>query len=109
MMPNNNLTLFQTLKDGIAALAKNTLADFFEEAVADGNAILLAWKTKITNWSELLARGEIDADDLRSLVLGERDLLQLEALRQKGLALIRVDQFKRDLCNLVVTVVTGLI
>jgi len=40
---------------------------------------------------------------------GEKDLLKMDALTQEGLALVRIDQFKNDVCNLIVSTVTAII
>lgn len=108
-MPINYQELFRTLKDGIADLAKKSLNEYINEAVSDGNNIITDMKTNIQNWSQLLANGEIDADNFKSLILGEKDLLKMNALSHAGLALIRIDKFKDDVCNLVVNTVTTLI
>ncbi len=66
-------------------------------------------RNDIQNWSTMLANGEIDADNFKSLVLGQKDLLKMDAIEHAGLVLIRVDQFKLDICNLLINTVTSIV
>jgi hypothetical protein len=43
------------------------------------------------------------------LVLGQKDEIELVALKQAGLAEVTVDQFKLDICNLITSTITALI
>lgn len=99
-------TIFSTLKDGVFDLAKNSLNDFVSQAQADGTSVLNSMKRNLQKWTTQLANKEMSVDDFSDLVLGQKDLLELVALKQAGLALIRIDQFRTDLLNLVVSTIT---
>jgi len=102
-------SLFKTLQSNITDLAKQSLSDYLTQATSDGDAVLSNLKDKIDLWSLQLSTGDLDSDDFKSLILGEKDLMKMDALTQQGLALIRVDQFKNDVCNLIINTVTTII
>jgi hypothetical protein len=73
-----------------------------DAAISDGTAFVEKIKADLERWSQLLASGALSKDDFAWLVQGKKDLAELEALEQAGLALARLDQFRTDLINLVV-------
>ncbi|MDN3547690.1 hypothetical protein [Mucilaginibacter aquaedulcis] len=108
-MAVNFKNVLETLKNGITDLAEKNLKDFVAGATADGQAILDGLKNDLQQWTEELAAGQLSKDDFSELVKGEADLLKLVALKQAGLAAIRVDQFKSDVVNLITSTIVGLI
>ena len=108
-MPLDLSNIFKTLEGNIVNLAKQSMSDYLSQGIIDGTAIVNNMRDKIEQWTLDLSAGVIDADDFKSLVLGEKDLLKMTALTQAGLALIRVDKFKNDVCNLIINTVTAVI
>jgi hypothetical protein len=90
------------IEEGVKELAKNTLKGYKDEAVTDAKAFLAASKDDLQRWATLLANGELSQDDFEWLVIGRKDVAALHALKQKGLALVRIDRFKNALLNLVI-------
>lgn len=90
------------VEEGVKGLAKNTIKGFKDEAVTDAKAFLDASKDDLQRWTKLLANGELSQDDFEWLVMGRKDVAELHALKQKGLALVRIDRFKNALLNLVI-------
>src|SRR5882672_2087779 len=107
-MPINFANVLKALKSGIVDLAEKDLKDFVTAATKDGKAILNAMKDDLKRWTQLLADGELSKDDFADLVLGQKDNLEMVALKQAGLAEITVDQFKNDLFDLITNTVIGL-
>jgi len=101
--------VLNTLKTGIVNLAQTTLKDYVAQATQDGQAILNELKDNLKTWTQALADGSLSKADFGDLVLGQKDLLEMVALKQAGLAVIQVDQFKMDVINLIKTTITGLI
>lgn len=91
-----------TIEKGVEELAKKTLKGFKEEAVDDAKAFLEGSKDDFKRWTKLLAQGELLQDDFEWLVLGRKDVAELHALKQAGLALVRIDRFKNALLDLVI-------
>ncbi len=91
-----------TLKDGVLDLAKQGLKGFREEALKDGQNFLEKSKEDLRRWTKLLASGELSQEDFEFLVLSKKDVAEMHALKQAGLALVRIDRFKSGLLNLVI-------
>ncbi|OYW29628.1 MAG: hypothetical protein B7Z47_04575 [Chthoniobacter sp. 12-60-6] len=98
MNPN---TLKQIEKD-IAALAKTLFKQFAKQAEADGKAFLETTKAQTEEWLQELAAGEISEKNFESLVRGERDLAEMTALKQAGLAQVSIDTFTRGVIDIIV-------
>ena len=90
------------IEEGVKELAKKTLKGFKDEAVTDTKAFLDASKEDLKRWTKLLAQGELSQDDFKWLVLGRKDVAELHALKQAGLALVGIDRFKNALLDLVI-------
>jgi len=101
--------LFHILTQGVARLAKESLPDYFKDAVYDGDSIILDLKTSIADWTQLLVNEEIDAANFGSLINGEKELLNMKALARAGLTDFDTQQFKDDVFNLITSTVTGLV
>ncbi|MDN5288445.1 MAG: hypothetical protein JWR38_4719 [Mucilaginibacter sp.] len=108
-MPIDFAKAFKALKNGIVDLAEKDLKDYIAAATKDGNDILNAMKDDLKRWTKLLASGDLTKNDFTDLVLGQKDNLELVALKQAGLAEIAADQFKSDLFDLITNTIIGLI
>ncbi len=91
-----------TIEKGVKQLAKKTLKGFKDQAVSDTKEFLEASKKDLKRWTKLLAKGELSQDDFEWLVLGRKDVMELHALKQTGLALVRIDRFKNALLDLLI-------
>lgn len=56
----------------------------------------------LSDGQRLLAQGELTHDDFEWLVLGRKDVIELHALKQSGLALVRLERFKNALFDLII-------
>jgi hypothetical protein len=101
--------VLQTLKQGITGIAEKDLADYVSAATADGQAIINNLKDDLENWTNELAAGSLSKSDFADLVLGQKDEIEMVALKQAGLAEIAADQFKLDICKLITTTISALI
>lgn len=90
------------IEDGVKELSKRILKGFKEEALADAKAFLDASKEDLHRWTKLLSEGKLSEDDFEWLVLGRKDVVELHALKQSGLALVRLDRFRNALIDLVI-------
>jgi hypothetical protein len=103
-MPDFN-DLFEDLKKGVTNLAESTLKNFVKKAKSDGQQMLDDMKEKLQRWTQLLIERKLTTEDFEWLVNSQKDLIQMAALKQAGLAAIRIDQFKASLLNMVVDTV----
>ena len=90
------------LKNEIVALARENLEDYLEDAIRDGRSFLEESRADLERWTMLLAREEITQEDFRSLVKGQRELAQMKALTQAGLASVRRDRFVNAVVDTVI-------
>jgi hypothetical protein len=88
---------------GVEDLAKNTLKGSVKEARADAEDFVKKSAANIKKWAAQVARGELTEEDFASLVRGERDLAQLNALAQAGIGAVKLRQFRGELVGLVAT------
>lgn len=101
--------LFQNLEAGVATLAKTTLSGYVSQATTDGQSVLDAMKVDLQNWTQEVAAGNMTAEDLAFLLKGEQDEIEMEALKQAGLAEIQIDKFKDGLLSMIVGSVTNIL
>lgn len=87
--------LFQILKKEVERLAKGFEADYEKEAVSDGYYILAELRSSIEDWSELLANGDIDEGNFKSLLFAEQDHFKMMAVRKAGLTSAEIDDFRK--------------
>ncbi|MFT4023744.1 MAG: hypothetical protein QM664_08175, partial [Flavihumibacter sp.] len=66
-------------------------------------------KENLKRWTTLLMEERLTTADFEWLVLSQKDLAQMVALKQAGLSVIRIQQFRDSLLNLVVDTIFGLI
>src|ERR671922_2578027 len=92
----------EVLEKQLAELAEQQWTAYRDAAVSDGTAFVDKAKADLERWSRLLASGALTKDDFAWLVQGKKDLAELEALEQAGLALERLDQFRTALIKLVI-------
>ncbi|SRR6266478_2663085 len=86
-----------------ATLARTILGGFVQQATNDAQAFRVRAEQQIASWLQELRDGEITKKNFESLVRGERDLAEMNALKQAGLAHAAVDAFTSGLMEIVVT------
>lgn len=91
------------VKQGIADLVAAEVPEHAPEATEDGNELLTSAQGRLQDFSDQLARGEIDRDQLED-DLGQ-DLLALanmSKLKASGLSAIRLAAFTENVVGLLV-------
>src|ERR1035437_6397839 len=94
-MPINTADIFKQLEQGITSIAESSLKNYLSQAQIDGKSFLIAIEDDLTNWTNLLAERQLLPADFKDLVLGQKDLLKMVALKQAGIAEAQLDQFKQ--------------
>jgi len=100
-MPDFN-DFWENLKSDLEELVKKNWKEFSEAAEKDGKAFLYKTKEDLKRWAKLLAQEDLSKDDFEWLIAGKKDLAEMEALKQSGLALVRVERFQNALISLVI-------
>ena len=109
-MPQINFSDIVTqLESGLTQLAKTNLSDYLAAAETDGKQMLASLNADLQNWTSELASGSITASDLEYLVNAKKDLIEMSALQQAGLAAIKLDAFKNSAIQLIITTITSII
>ncbi len=108
-MPIDFDNLFETLKTGVTEIAKKSIGNYLSQAQTDGHGLIEMMKTDIQKWTQQLANGTLSKDDFEYNLLGEKDGIAMNALKEAGFAEIAVDQFKKDILDLVKDTVFNLI
>src|ERR1700761_7388978 len=102
-MPIDFASVWNTLKTGVVNLAETDLKQFVAAATTDGQSVLDGLKDDLQTWTMQLAEGTLSGSDFQDLLLGQKDELEMVALKEAGLAEIQVDQFKTQLFNLIIS------
>jgi hypothetical protein len=90
------------VKNGAKDLARKIFDDFEAEARSDTKVFLNKIMQDMERWTRLLADGELTESDFRDLVQAKKALAEIHALRQKGIAMTKIEQFRRGLIDLVI-------
>lgn len=90
------------LKGGLQSLVSETLKTYSQQATADAQAFLDTQKASLDTWTQQLASGALSREDFSDLLQGVKDLAELVALKQAGLAAAKLDQFRTSLVNLLI-------
>jgi hypothetical protein len=88
---------------GVPKLATGDLAGLVADAESDAQAFLDRAEDKLRRRTQMLADGTIDEEDFEDLAKGQMDLIEAFALTQAGVAEARLEEFRKDLINLVVS------
>lgn len=101
--------IFKTIKQQVEDLAKLFVKHYTKQAVKDGRKFLEDTKENLKRWTILLAEKKLTTQDFEWLVLSQKDLAQMVALKQAGLSVIRIEQFRNSLLSLVVDTIFGIV
>ncbi len=92
-MAINTDAILETTLDKSKELAATLFKKFTEQAVSDTNDFLQRSKDGIARAATLYAAKQIDQDDFEDLILGKKDLAEMNALKEAGLADATIDTF----------------
>ncbi len=95
-------TFLSTLKSGIATLVSGSFSEAKTAATQDALAFLENSRADLERWTNLLMEGKLTHEDFEFLVAGRKEVAAMEALKQAGLAQVRIDRFQNALLHLVV-------
>ena len=90
------------LSASIKSMAATQWADYKDAAIEDSSAFVASSECDLEDWCEQVALKEISSDDLEWLVKGKIDAAQLRALKEQGLAKVRLEQFRNSLVDVIV-------
>jgi hypothetical protein len=94
---------WKALKDELVEFAEYSWKDYRSAAIKDGKTFLEKSKNDLERWSKMLASGDLTRDDFEWLLVGKKDLAELVALKQKGLAKVALDRYVNGLIDTIVS------
>ncbi len=98
-------TFITTLKNNLENEAKDYGLAYKDQLLKDGVFFANQSKNKIEEWIKAAATGQLSQDDLKWLLESQKDVTQMEILKQEGLALVQKDKLKNALINSIVDAV----
>lgn len=107
-MPNFE-DFLDTFKSDLIDLTKEFGDDVKDEIIADGKAFAEEARKDLEEWTQKLAAGELSQEDVKWLIQGKKDLAQMEALKQKGLAKAKIDKYRNAMLETVVGSISELV
>lgn len=93
----------EVLKTELVEFAEYSWKTYKNAAVKDGKSFIEKSKADLERWTKMLAKGELTRDDFEWLMVGKKDLAELVALKQKGLAKVALDRFVNGLIDTIVS------
>jgi hypothetical protein len=104
-MPNIDT---EAVEQGIADLAAISVPDLAQSGIRDGNSLFANAQQQLQKYSDQLAKGEIDKDqleeDLREDLLA---LASMDSLKQAGLGEVRVAAFTNGVVDILIRSAIG--
>ena len=101
--------VWNALKTNVVKYSEDNWNEFKDDAINDGKDFLEKCKDDLMRWTDLLSTGKLTQDDFEWLLLGKKDLAEMEALKQKGMAKKKLSLFQKGLLDTVKTTVIGII
>lgn len=91
------------LKTEIVELASYSWKNYEEAAINDGKDFVEKSKADLERWTKMLAQHDLSREDFEWLIVGKKDLAELVALKQQGLAKVALDRFTNGLIDTIVS------
>ena len=101
--------MFDQMGQEILTLAEKEGAQYKAQAIADATTIVNNMKDDLQRWGSLLAKGQLNADELQLLVNNEKTLLVMTGLEEAGVAQIHIEEFLTNLLAIIVSAVKNFI
>lgn len=84
----------ETLKTDLSELVTDFGEDLKDDLLKDAKSFAQNTKEDLIRWSKQLKDGELSQEDFEFLLKAKKDLAEMEALKQRGLAQVKLDKLK---------------
>lgn len=95
------------LEQNLVSYAKSSFSDYAEAAIADGRGFIRQTESDLKRWTKELASGKLSKSDFEWLLGAKKDLAELTALKEAGLARAELDRFFDGLIRNIVGTATA--
>lgn len=89
------------LKKSLIDLAGNSYRKYTSQLLKDGTAFALKLQEDLKKWIEDYSIHEMTKEEFQSLVKSKKDLLEMEALKQEGLAKTDINKLRNGIIEMV--------
>lgn len=100
-MPGIN-DFIKIFKNDLQKFAEDNVKEFKKELLKDGDAFIKKTKTDLQRWGAQLLSGDLEKKDFEFLVKAKKDLAEMEALKQAGLAKVKISKLRDGLIGVVI-------
>jgi len=90
------------VKTGAVDLAMKLFKEYQDTAIKESETFIATTTADLERWAKLLITGDLTREEFEWLVKGKKNLLDLHALKQAGLARVRIDRFRNGVLKLIV-------
>jgi hypothetical protein len=101
--------ILKSIEGQTKALAQKELKGFTQQALSDVQSFAQKSKADLERWTQEVLQGKMSKDEYESLVKGELDVAEMEALKQAGLAQVRIDSFTNGFLEILSSAVVAAI
>jgi hypothetical protein len=101
--------LFDQLWKEVLNIVTTGAGEFANAAAADAKIFLNKAKDDLLALTQEYAAGKLSDKEYKHLVLGLKNLAEMEGLKQAGLAQIKIDELKNNIINTVISTVKSFI
>lgn len=98
--------LMKSILDQCKQAAQRMAANEAQAFVADAKGFLQHTENDLAKWQTQYVNGEIDADDLKWVLGEKKDVADMQALKRKGIAKIRLDELQQEMLDIVVSTIS---
>ena len=95
--------LLHNFLEALQLQIRDELPEIQDQMLKGARTVLLDNTSRIKQWTEKVASGELSRDDADFLIKAQLDLTRLRALEETGLTLARIDQLKKTLVTVLVS------
>ena len=95
--------ILKSIEEQSRRLVEKLFKQYLQEAVVDVRDFLQRSTVNLERWAQELAHRSIDKAEFKSLVRGQLDVAEMRALKQAGLAQVKIEIFTNGLLDIVVS------
>ncbi|MFA6174132.1 MAG: hypothetical protein WC334_08525 [Kiritimatiellales bacterium] len=97
--------IIESVLDELKTMAVTMAKDEAKAFSADAKDFLERAKDDVAKWTKQLKNGEITKEDFRDLLEMKKSVAEMQALKQKGIAKIRLEQLQNQMLDAVTSAV----
>lgn len=88
--------LLEDIKTEVENIGRKHFSDYTEQALKDGQKIVANLQGELQEWHKQLLEGELNPQEFQFLLEQKKDLSRLQALKQQGIAKIKLEKFQNE-------------